>query len=268
MRVRCLPRTRPVRRGLTLIELVVVMLILAAVAGIVLPLLPKMVTRAHTSTSATNLTEVAKAIQTYESTYGNGAYPNNFDSLVTGSGSLATYIPGYTGADLTTITVTSGDSNVEALAEAGITSVSLMAGSGSGDFSPTFYPYGDTIAAITPTSSINSMTALAGITGTAAAREFNLPIGGTYVVFGLGGRTSMQGKTLQEAPVHFDDSPDGVPNLSYARLGVVFQTAGLNTSGTLAPFERARLVGIVGFHDDGIAGLNDHLKEYWAANSQ
>ena len=253
------------RRGLTLIELVVVMVILAAVAGIVLPLLPRMVTRAHTSTQATNIGEIGKAIQTYEASY--LSYPNNFDSLVVGSGSLAPYISGTNGFDLTTV-ATPTQETVDALNAAGITSVAQMVATGTGEFSPTFYPYGSVLTAATPTTAISTSTPLAALTGTAALREFSLPPGGQYVIFGLGGRTSMQGRTLQEAPVHFDDNPNGAPNLAYSRLGVVFQTAGVNTSGTIDYLDRARMVGVVGFHDDGVASLNDHLKEYWNANKQ
>jgi prepilin-type N-terminal cleavage/methylation domain-containing protein len=257
-------RRAELRRGLTLMELVVVMVILAAVAGIVLPLLPNMITRAHSSTSATNLGEVGKAIQTYEAVY--LSYPNGFDSLVTSAGTLPTYLPGNTGGDLTTLTT---DTDVVgALRSAGITTVAQMVATGTGDFNPTFYPYGSDKSIVPTIGTIATGSTLAALTGTAARREFNLPLGGQYVVFGLGTRTSMQGKTLQEAPVHFSDDPTAAPNLAYSRVGIVFQTAGVNSSGTLEAFGRARMVGIVGFHDDGIASMNDHLGEYWAANKQ
>src|SRR5208282_5533765 len=54
-----LPRT-PQRPGLTLIELIVVMMILIALAGLLIPMLPGMLTRAHTSTCSTNIGECDK----------------------------------------------------------------------------------------------------------------------------------------------------------------------------------------------------------------
>lgn len=246
-----------VRRALTLIELVVVMVILAAVAGIVLPLLPNMITRAHTTTSATNTTEVAKAIQTHEALY--LGYPNNLDSLVDEAGALPTYLPGNTSSDLTTIAALSVGI-VNALNASGITTMAQMKASGNGDFSPTFFPYGND-SSVTPTATtITTSTPLALLLGSAAQREFGTPSGATYIVFGLGSRSSMQGKTLQEPPVHFTDDQGTTPNLSYNRYGAVFQV----TDAAGDPLDRAKLIGICAFHSDKIISLNDELSEYWS----
>lgn len=262
MQVHSLLQNRSLRRGLTLIELVVVMLILAAVAGILIPLLPNMVTRAHTTTGATNVGEVAKAIQTHEAMY--LTYPNNFDSLVlSGTGGLATYIPANSGADLTTVTTTTD--MVDALRNAGITTMAQMINapaSNPGDFSPTFYPYGTDASVLPTATAITSGMTLASITTTAASRIFSASPTASYAVFGVGARTSMQGKTLQEAPVHFSDNAATPPGVAYSRLGVVFQL----TDSAGEALERAKLVGIIAFHDDGIVGLNDHLAEYFATN--
>ncbi len=74
------------RCGLTLMELVVVLLILAALAGILVPMLPNMLSRAHTATGATNTGELAKAVQLYQASYMK--YPDNFDSLLNTSGHI------------------------------------------------------------------------------------------------------------------------------------------------------------------------------------
>lgn len=249
------------RRGLTLMELVVVMVILAALAGIVLPMLPGMVTRAHTSTSATNVGEVAKAIQTHQAVY--LSYPNNLDSLVTSTGTIVGYLPGATAGDLTTATLTA--ETLEVLADAGITTMAQMIATPAapvGDFSPTFFPYGTDKTVVPTSTNLAVGTAVASLTGVSANRLYGAPIGATYAVFGLGGRTSMQGKSLQEAPVHFSDTTSEAPHLAYARYGAVFQL----TDGSGDPLESARMIGICAFHGDGVVGLNDHLSEYWAAN--
>jgi prepilin-type N-terminal cleavage/methylation domain-containing protein len=251
---------RSLRRGLTLMELVVVMVILAAVAGIVLPLLPNMVTRAHTSTGATNISEVAKAIQTHQATH--LTYPNFFDSLTTGPG-VATYLPGATSGDFVVITATAD--HVDALDGVGITHLLQMNESAGGDWNPTFYPYGNdsTLSPrISHSTAIASTSQIATLSLTAKQRLGLNTDASTYVVFGLGGHTSMQGRSLQEAPVHFADNPNEGPNVAYGRYGVVFQL----TNGTTA-LENAQFAQIVAFHDDGVVNLGNHLAEYHAATA-
>ncbi len=249
------------RRGLTLMELVVVMVILAALAGILLPLLPGMVTRAHTSTSATNVGEVAKAIQTHQAVY--LSYPNNLDSLVTAAGTLVTYLPGSAAGDLTTATLT--DDTLDALVGAGISTTAQMIATPAapiGDFNPTFFPYGTDKTVLPVSTTLASGGKVAALTGASANRLFSAPIGATYAVFGIGNRSSMQGKSLQEAPVHFSDVSSEAPHLAYSRYGAVFQL----TDGAGDALDSARMVGICAFHGDGIVSLNDHLSEYWATN--
>jgi prepilin-type N-terminal cleavage/methylation domain-containing protein len=246
------------RHALTLIELVVVMVILAAVAGIVLPLLPNMVTRAHTSSGATNVGEVAKAIQTHEALH--AAYPTNFDSIVLTPGGTGT-LPAYLPAPATDFVVTPlTDETAEGLASAGITSVKTMVAPTTGDWSPTFYPYGADATVMPAETAIAEDVELAMLS-TAAEVRLGLPTGPTYVVLGVGAYTSMQGKTLQEAPVHFADSPAEAPGVSYSRFAAVFQIT--NSAGDA--LERARLAQVVAFHDDGVVGVNGHLAEYHAA---
>ncbi|MGC3967330.1 MAG: type II secretion system protein [Pirellulales bacterium] len=249
------------RRGLTLMELVVVMVILAALAGILLPLLPGMVKRAHTSTSATNVSEVAKAIQTHQAVY--LSLPNNLDSLVNATGTLVAYLPGNTGGDLTTLTLT--DDTADALNDVGITTMAQMIAAPSsniGDFGPTFYPYGTDKTVLPTATALADGVAVASLLPAAANRLYAAPLGASYTVFGLGSRTSMQGKSLQEAPVHFADAENEAPHVAYARYGAVFQV----TDSTGNPLESAKLIGICAFHGDGVVSLNDHLGEYWSAN--
>lgn len=77
-----------IRRGLTLIELTVVLLILAATAGILVPRLVGYTGRAHGATGADNMQEISKAIALYETN--TGEMPNGWDSLVVDAGTVAT----------------------------------------------------------------------------------------------------------------------------------------------------------------------------------
>lgn len=260
--------TGPFRRGLTLIELIVVMVILVAIAGILLPSLSGMLTRAHTSTSATNLGEIAKAIQTYEAQ--NLGYPNNLDSLVTNltTGTLSTNIA-TGGTDLTTVTLSASNGTLGALNSAGITSVSMMSDSGAAtgpyQWSPTYFPYAAPIAPATMPLQVALADGniVAGLNGVAAAREFGAPATASYVLFGVGKYSSLS-RVMLEAPVHFDDDPSRTPSLAYARYVAVFQITDASGNG----LDRAKLVGVVGIHADQVSGVGDHLAEYWNVGKQ
>jgi len=255
-------RVAAVRAGLTLIELVVVMVILAAVAGIVLPLLPSMVSRAHTSTGATNVGEVAKAIQTHEALY--AAYPTNFDSLIDETGNIADYVPH--GTDL--VLYEPEAEELESLEHAGVVSLrpmSTAANAGGSFWSPTFFPYANAdISHASNIIDIDDVEDLARLTNVAAARlGLSSDADVVYVVVGVGGYTSMQGKSLQEAPVHFGESQAETPATVYSRLGVVFQV----TDAAGNALHNARLSQVVAFHDGGLTGINGHLAEYYEATA-
>ena len=87
-------RKLPVRNrpGLTLMELVVVLIVLVALAGILVPMLPSMLTRSHVATHTTNVVEIAKLIMTYQAT--NNAFPDQWDSMVDPAGAQITYLAG------------------------------------------------------------------------------------------------------------------------------------------------------------------------------
>ena len=254
------------RRGLTLIELIVVMVILAALAGILIPSLSGLTTRAHTSSSATNVGEVAKALQTHEAQF--LGYPDRLDSLVTdlSGGTMATTIAAG-GSDLAPLTLDAD--TLAALNSAGIVNVTQMvesaggATSGAYAWSPTFFPYAAPSApATTPaTSALATGNIVLGLAGPAAAREFGASGGASYALFGIG-RYSTMNRVMLEAPVHFEEDPARSPNLAYARYVGVFQV----TDNAGNPLERARLVGVAAIHNDQISGIGAHLSEYWNAN--
>jgi len=81
---------RQFRKGLTLMELVVVMFILMALAAIMVPLFPSLIERAHRSSQATNASEITKAVQLFQSI--NGNYPDGYDLLTDGT-NIINYFP-------------------------------------------------------------------------------------------------------------------------------------------------------------------------------
>ena len=206
------------RRGLTLVELVVVMAILIALAGIIIPILPGIIGRAETSARATNDSEIYKWIQTYEAT--NSQYPYDWDSLLdfsSGSPVAPTYAQGFTtpktsttlgptGPALTTTTLTTGQAG--ALTGGGIVSYQMMSNSTSSGltgssgiyaYSDTFNPYPTSDRSadrvnIASGSTVVVLTAIGqqqlGLADNSSVSvtdgSTTVPGTGWYVVFGLG----------------------------------------------------------------------------------
>ncbi len=266
------------RRGLTLIELVVVMTILVALAGLLVPTFASMLTRGHTSTCSTNIGEVNKAVQEYQLLY--GGYPNNLDALTDGSTLInylangAAYPPNNGssgnegGGQFTAVTPTAAE--VTALNNAGLTTVQPMiqaaiATSGSGGFDPTFNYYLNPSGAASGIA-ITTSTALGGLDPTnnsaaaAICQKLGLPITGRYVALGIGSRCNMIGKTMASPPVHFGDTEVLNPEFGYERLVCIFKISDSALGGT---YTTAQLVAVGPIHDDGLGSINDELQNWY-----
>lgn len=82
-------------RGFTLIEMLLVVAILVALAGMVLPKLDKEQLRANKGIAANNMTGVSRYIQTYRIRH--NVYPDRWDSLLNAAGT-ALWAPGVPGS--------------------------------------------------------------------------------------------------------------------------------------------------------------------------
>lgn len=78
---------RPRRFGFSLIELVVVLLILVIIAGMVVSIVDWLRRSANYGTASHNQQALLNNLQLYRTTYGNGMYPDRFDSLLDSTGS-------------------------------------------------------------------------------------------------------------------------------------------------------------------------------------
>ncbi|HEX4131051.1 MAG TPA: type II secretion system protein [Pirellulales bacterium] len=255
------------RRGLTLLEIVVVVAILAALAGMLLPLFSGILTDARTSSAATNGTEINKIVRIYYTQYSR--YPNYLDDIGGGTGTPLSIVPGATSPDYVPIPVSTATS--QTLTTAGITSCYPIVAtiSGSTTWSPTFFPYTATSSGLPVSEQIASISALVGITPLAAAREFGVAStvaainSGTssaqFAVFGLGQYSSMTSTVMVDAPVHFDDHSTGRAGSAYARFGLVFQLA--DDSGN--PLTAAKFIGTVAFSEYGPKTVGDELNEFY-----
>lgn len=265
------------RNGLTLLELVIVMTILAALAGIAVAMFPRLMNRAHIATCSANLPELAKAIQMYEATSMDG-YPDRMDTLVvSGGGGLAPFLPlrngGIAGVTVGPLT----EDEVEALHEAGIRQVTVMSDGGP-DWHPSFWPYGTPLADGPPLATIDDSTQVAFLDAFAAQQQ-GISTNGPedrFVVFGLGSPCRMFGRTLNEAPVHFSDSLEGNPNQRYMRFVAVYQVAGHVANPAwvdgvddpddqfiASPYRRARFRGVLSMHPGRLEGVGAHTEEFW-----
>lgn len=268
--------SKPPRRrtGLTLIELVVVLAVLAAVAGIVAPLMPNLLRRAHKSVDATQTGEMSKAVQMYQATF--TSYPDNFDLLTDGTTGFPAYLPNDDGATFggfATAAALSSDER-KALARVGIQYVQPLASDGTGSsFHPTMNPYP---SGVTLTNNQVDVTSAAGaalkfavlnesVISTANPsflQTLRTDTTAKFVVFGVGPRSSIVGQVIQDAPMSVPQKKTFTPDNTYSRVGLIFQVAGVEVGRT----ERARFVAAVALEDDELESTEKDIVGYYEAS--
>jgi type II secretory pathway pseudopilin PulG len=273
------------RTGLTLVELIVVLTILIALGAILVPLLPNMVSRSHDASSATNIGEISKQVQTYNQLY--FSYPNNLDNLVDAAAGSSTLLPTLAGGgNLNGMVVaqTLTAAQATALNNIGITSFAKLTGTaanGTANWSPTFFPYTTTapnlpanVTLISPANlpSVAVLTGTTAVGGTPAVgtglsigvAKLGLSPSGTYVVLGFGSANSAVGKVVQECPVHFPDQQTINPATTYQRYGLII----LVSDPAVLNFTNASLAGVACLLDDGIETAGDHIQDYLSRSQQ
>ncbi len=263
------------RLGLTLLELVIVMTIIVAIAGVAVAMFPRLLARAHIASCSANIPELLKAIQMYEATSMDG-YPDMMDNLALQGGGIANILP-LRGGEIRGLSSHSlTEDEAKALQRAGISNLAQVALAGP-DHHPSFWPYSDALAdGVTPTAVAENLS-VAGLDPQYAQQE-GISTNGpedVFVVFGLGSPCRMFGRTLNEAPVHFSNSLEGNPNDKYMRFVAVFQVAGHVRNPEWvegddpedqfipSPYSRARFRGVLSMHPGRLEGVGAHMEEYW-----
>ncbi len=263
---------RVASQGFTLIELVVVMAVLVALAGILIPLVSGMIGRAETSARDTNSKEIYKWIQVYDASYTR--YPQDWDALTDGTTTPLPYVNGLSGTGTLPLQVgaiTAAQST--ALNAAGIARLQLMVSTTPSTTDTTFNPYLDVNDRNSTTGSLPiTKTSTPNLVTLTPAGQFQLNLSdnattssGTYVVLGFGKRCSLVGTGVAEAPVNFFDNAALSPNSRYERYGIVFQVSGVapnSTGTTIVDLARARLVRVFRFGGTLATG-DDAIKSYW-----
>ncbi len=218
------PRRVP-RLGLTLLELVVVMTILIALAGLLVALFPGFLKLAHTSTGGTNMPELNKVFQMHHQV--QRGWPNYLDNLVDEAGSLYAKLPGDpTSAGYFLEPLTLEAEQAQALLDAGLTAVFPLTSDADID-DATYDCYGEGVVAPELEDAVPVATGLtvARLTTPGDIAKFKGHDDAVYVVFGVGQATPLvgEGGMMQDAPVHFGHNANTRPNEVYSRFAAVFR---------------------------------------------
>jgi prepilin-type N-terminal cleavage/methylation domain-containing protein len=238
-------------RGLTLIELVVVLAILVALVGLVLAFFPGLLSRASKSTSATSIQDIAKAVQINYST--QLSYGSGYDSLLNAGGAtLYSNLTVNVAAQMTRATLTAADAS--ALSALGINNIyHLTSTATDATFNVTQTGTVVQVTTSVPVATISNTTVQNTVRG-----NYTPQGPAVYVVFGVNKGATIVGSNsiLQDAPVRAGADANENPTTSYQRYGLVFLIDGTTT-------RTARFLGAVAFGSAGITTAEGSLQGYY-----
>ena len=234
--------------GMTLIELTVVLLVLIGLSGLLMPYVSGFISKTHDSTGANNIAEINGAMERYSAQF--QGYPDGLDSLINSAdGNLygtTTMADGGTANGgsllmgprcLVPHALNMGQAMV--LNMGGIDTVTDMNSAApdatfnsaalDADGNPAKITIENTAVVATLAGTMNCQSSSSdGLMFTDAAlrpilaRTPNTTVN-DYVVFGVGQNSSMMGKVMMSAPVHFAQSGAMSAKNKYNRFGVVFE---------------------------------------------
>ncbi|MEM8667464.1 MAG: type II secretion system protein [Planctomycetota bacterium] len=226
-------RPKQSQRGLTLIELIVVLVILVGLGGLLVPTISNALTRTHVSTCASSFPEVHQMMQRVQIEF--GSFGTDFDSgIYTGgtdpvNNSTTTFTATGGGANgtglLATDTLTANEA--AGLAAVGIQTVIDHAAS----------PTNVTFAIDGVQRTLGDGEAVITLTDVQADAIF-LPTGAgqKYVWFGIGRNWTLLGNLAPEPPVHFGDAAGALPDQVHSRFGIIVQV--FDEPGSRAEYRR------------------------------
>lgn len=243
------------RRALTLIELVVVIAILVALSGLIIPMVQGLGTQTNSATNATVVDDVNRAIGIFNTRF--DTQPGGWDSLLTASGTIFNKVHSSLRLASTALVqpMTLTPQQLESLQRSGIYDVRDSVDGST--LSPnlnneTVRPLaaGDKVLQLTTTGSgISRRTVLDG--GFRVNQYQDGDFDNEFVVLGLGSSSTLQGSAAMQIPLI--QSAD--PTNNYARVCCVFMVPS-SSSTTVFP---ARYVGC--FLPDGTTA-RDNISRY------
>lgn len=247
-------RLNSLKKSLTLIELVVVMLILVALAGILVPRFPGVLTQAHVAATTTNVPSIESAVQS-RSLLKSGDIGSRFDSLIDSNGVVPDYMPGNTFWEPLTLT----NEDIAALGTIGVAEV--ITANASGALTDEDATFGSHDGAPAAPATLCAMTAAGATT---MLQSFNVApdANSRYIALGIGQQCTLVGggddAAFSEAPVHFGDTAQTRSNVAYTRYFLIVEIANRGTGN-----EEARLLGAAAPHENGLERNAAHLKEFY-----
>lgn len=252
---RCVHR----RRGLSLLELLVVLTILIALGGIVVSTLPGVLSRTQVATAAANVPEIDSTIRR-TAMLQQGQIGNRFDSLVSGSASIDGGVPAYLGGASSFETATLAPAEVQALAKIGITE--LVPASPDTD-NATYGSHNQLPVPISDNSRVCVLNPDLAVTMLRSDWNFDAEPNAKYMIVGLGEQSSLvgggAGAAFLEAPVHFSDARDEDPKTMYSRYLLVIELRPADTVSAVARYVATAIPGKQGIHR-----VSKELRDYYS----
>jgi prepilin-type N-terminal cleavage/methylation domain-containing protein len=247
------------RGGLTLIELVVVVALLSAVATMISRMGPGLVRQSASAVGGASLMDLMRAIERHRTVHGR--FPDGYDSLIEAPYTLYSGIPDRARRQLKPKDLDNADRLV--LRANGITTtwmhslplqepVTWQAMSAAKAFDATAGGFAADDVAALDTTRIDPDRLFGRGTRKGTVNE-------SFMVFGVGNRCTLVGSELAQAPVGVPTSAVTSPQRRYLRLALVFR---LDRDDRI-PF---RFLGAVGFTDAGIVTGSELAQEWWRPN--
>lgn len=246
------------RAGLTLIELVVVLTILVALGGLIVPMLPNFLAKTHFAKCAVTIPEINKLW--IGSFTGDIRYPNGYDSLIE-AGALFSELPGVDAGGQAALGILTAN-EAAALNAIGVNAVyDHIAASGNATLNSVprdlstlrALADGENVAILSPDAllPVGSSAASLGIDVGRYAADTK------FVVFGIGNNCDGVGPKglMIEAPTHFGGEQVMNPVDFYQRYCVIFAVS--DAEGA------AEFVCACSIHPDGFDGAEAHITAYY-----
>ncbi len=238
------------RKGLTLLELLLVLVVLIATSGILVAVFPNILGLSHSASSSANIEAVTRQLENHKAMF--GGYPDSLDLLIDDADTLVELGGSIAPTELTVSATTGNERWLDALAEAGITGV-IEHPSTLGDEETQTTFGGNAVAvdagAVTPDNLVTL--------GTDAIARLGLDPATDYLVLGLGSHNEGIGRSMASAPLHFLAGGESNEEV-YARYLLIFRVPeeGAAQLATVAAIDSHDEVGEV-------VGLDGHIAEYY-----